>query len=127
MDKQRVFITFLITIVSSSLVLGGAWALTSYKTNESQKDIKTVSMKTDQLVLEVSTIRTENKERDKKDVSHDEFQKFMMEWMIADAEWKGKMTAISESNIFYGRIDDVNDLKSLSDKNKKSVSKKKHE
>lgn len=127
MTKQLILMGVIISIITSIFSIGGAWAVGEHKDDVEQKKLNAVSDKTEALILDVNTIKTENKTRDEKDDKAEDFEKFMTKWMIDDAKWKGAMGKALNQSMYYGDSGKLGDLLKISDENKKNVSKKKSE
>jgi len=127
MDKQRVFILFLIAIVSASITLGGAWGINTLTKDLQGKKLNSLSVKQEAIKEKVNKIETENKYRDEYINDFVRFKEKDAEWKILDAEWKGAMSKALNQSMYYGDSGKLGDLIRISDENKKNVSKKKYE
>ena len=124
MDKQRVFILFLIAVVSASIAVGGAWGVNTLTRELQTKKLDKLCDEQKIIKEEVIQIQTENITRDENDEDVKEFMRGFREWQLKDAEWKGKVGEAINQSMYYGESGKLGDILKISEENKKALPKK---
>lgn len=127
MDRQIAIWMLIIAVVTALITVSGAWAINSYIT----KDDHAILMEVKE---DVTVIKTKNIDRDEDISDFKTFIKADAEWKIDDGNWKGSMSTgfehlsdIIERSLFYGSLEDLDELKKISDEIKNNIPKKKYE
>jgi len=112
------------SLFTAIFTIGGTWGVHAYMGKENAKELKEVKMCQSVLKEDVSTLKNENEYQNKTINTLTKYVEKDHEWKIKDAEWKGMMSEITKSNLYYGKAENVKKLMDLSNENKNTILKK---
>ena len=111
------------SVFTAVFTIGGTWAVHAYMNKENTRDIRHISGCQEILKEDVSILKQENLYQNEIIKSLTRYVEKDHEWKIRDAEWKGTMSEINQSNLFYGSAEKLQQLKLLSEENKNILKK----